>query len=230
MDFFKPQQPRIPGVLPSAPPEEEKAPSENVVGRGLEKAKVLAPLLWVALTVAGIAASGAAMLWLTQKRAQEVTPAASPKVDLDVPGAKSTKAADHLPIAPGPIATADDLSKPWSSRRFLFRSPITSELLPAVVVHVPGGDLWAISLREPFGTCDMEYVTNLNTLKTKYNYEADHPMVVDPCNGGVFDLSIYGSGPNGMVRGEIVAGTAVRPPLAIKTEKRDKEVFAVQME
>jgi hypothetical protein len=55
-------------------------------------------------------------------------------------------------------------------------------------------------------------------------------MVGDPCNHAVFDLTRYGSGPNGLVRGEIKQGAAVRPPIAIEIETKGKRLLAVRME
>jgi hypothetical protein len=231
IDLFHPQQPHIPGV--TSPDAQDHDSSAAAISAQLEKVKFLVLLIWVTLTVGGIALSGGAMFWFSQKRAARpvaTTPVVAPTVDLSVPKLETTKPDGHLPIGPGIVATAAELAKPWSSRQFVFHNSLTSDYLPAIVVHVPGGDLWAISLREPFGNCDMEYVTDLKELKTKYNFAASHPMVADPCNGAIFDLATYGPGTNGMVRGEIVSGTAVRPPMAIRVERQGKDVVVAQME
>jgi hypothetical protein len=55
-------------------------------------------------------------------------------------------------------------------------------------------------------------------------------MVVDPCNHAVYDLEKYGPGPNGVVRGAIVSGAGVRPPLAIEMKARGNQIVAVQIE
>ena len=106
----------------------------------------------------------------------------------------------------------------------------TADNLSAVVVHLPSGIYWAFSLREPFGTCELEYVTDLGKLQRDYGFHADHPMVGDPCNRAVFDLTRYGTGPNGVVRGAIVSGQGVRPPLAIEVKVRGKQIVATQLE
>ena len=49
-----------------------------------------------------------------------------------------------------------------------------------MVVKLPGDVLWAISMRAPFGTCDLEYVTNMQKLASQYQLTADHPMVATP--------------------------------------------------
>ena len=69
-----------------------------------------------------------------------------------------------------------------------------------------------ISMREPFGSCEMKYVTDLSQIASEYHYTAAHPMIVDPCNHAVYDLEKYGPGPNGVVRGAIVYGAGWRSP------------------
>ena len=76
----------------------------------------------------------------------------------------------------------------------------------------------------------MEYVTDLDRLDSFYHYRADHPMIADPCSHAVFDLTRYGPGPNGMVRGEIVGGAGVRPPIAIEMSVKGKDIIAVKVE
>jgi hypothetical protein len=55
-------------------------------------------------------------------------------------------------------------------------------------------------------------------------------MIGDPCNRAVFDLLKYGTGPAGVVRGEIVQGPALRPPVAIQIRTEGSEIVAVRME
>ncbi len=118
----------------------------------------------------------------------------------------------------------------WLARKFNFKDQLTGGLTPAMVVHVPGGAYWAFSLNAPFGTCELEYVTDPGKLNKQYGYTSDHPMVVDPCNRTVYDLSRYGTGPNGLVRGEIVRGSGVRPPVAIEVRIEGREIVVTRME
>lgn len=143
---------------------------------------------------------------------------------------ESDNRAGKLPVAPGEIATAEELSKPWSSKRFVFRNRFTSDNTEAIAVRLPGGYLWGISLREPYGTCDLQYVTDLALLRSQYNFAAVHPMVVNSCTGAVYDLARYGSGPNGLVRGEVVHGAAVRPPIGIEVVQRGDKIIVTRME
>jgi hypothetical protein len=107
---------------------------------------------------------------------------------------------------------------------------VTNETLPAVLVHLPGGADWAISLREPYRNCTLEYLEDLQKIQSDYGYRAEHPMVGDPCNRSLFDLAKYGPAPSGLVRGQIIQGVAVRPPMAIEVRTKGKEIVAVRME
>jgi hypothetical protein len=122
------------------------------------------------------------------------------------------------------------LAKPWAARKFNFKDQLTGELTPAMVVHLPNGAYWSFSLNAPFGTCKLEYVADLGKLERNYGYKSDHPMVVDPCSRAVYDLSRYGAGPNGLVRGEIVQGAGVRPPVAIEVRVDGNNIVAVRTE
>ena len=135
-----------------------------------------------------------------------------------------------LPAGPGPVATTEELAKPWAAKKFSFKNALTGEYAPAMVVHIPGGSYWAFSLEEPFGKCEMEFVTDTARLHSQFNFAADHPMVVDSCNSSVFDLLRYGAGPKGLVRGEVAQGSAIRPPVAIEVRVDGRQIVAVRAE
>jgi len=187
------------------------------------------PASWVAFIVGACLLCVGVAWWSHHGTAkQDVT---APQVDVpSSTGEETARPEERLPEGPGKVATTQQLAKVWSSQKFIFRNPLTSEQVPAMVVRLPDGVLWGFSLREPFGTCELEYITDLEKLARDYNYHADHPMVGDPCNHAVFDLLKYGSGPNGLVRGEIVAGAAVRPPLAIEMKTKGSVVIAERIE
>ncbi|MGA8224115.1 MAG: hypothetical protein WB780_20885 [Candidatus Acidiferrales bacterium] len=187
------------------------------------------PPTWIIFTLVGALVLGGAVAWWSHSSsAKEPAPVAEAE-----PAAKPVeppKPVEKLAVAPGEVATTDELAKPWSSKRFIFRDSSTGRETPAVVVHLPGGTYWGLSLREPFGSCEMEYVTDLGKLDTEYHYRAAHPMVGDPCNKTVFDLTKYVTVPSGLVRGEIAQGAGVRPPMAIEIRTQGKRVMAVRME
>lgn len=234
-DAFNPQQPKIPGVsTPSNPAVTQSAAAAGQSSSDPNPSAAAATQsgglpTWITLSIAGALILIIVGVWWSRRTpAEQAAPAEA--AEPAVAPAAPAKAAQDLPVGPGEIATTDELADLWSSKRFLFRNTMTDQQVPAMVVHLPGGTYWGFSLREPYGTCEMEWVTDLQKLETEYKYRAQHAMVGDPCNHSVFDLTRYGSGPNGLVRGEIKQGAAVRPPIAIEIETKDKRLLAVRME
>jgi hypothetical protein len=240
VDPFKPQDPTIPGVtgnparmrVAPEPParlnpsyQQRPGPSKNLFA----DARVV-----VAIAVAAVLLLGFGLFWhshsASAKEAKPVEGMSTPALPPATEPAAASEAVKPVPIGPGPVATAGELAKPWSSKRFVFRAPQTADDVPALVVHLPGNVYWGISMREPFGTCEMRYATDLSQIANEYHYAATHPMIVDPCNHAVYDLDKYGPGPNGVVRGAIVYGAGVRPPLAIEMKSKGNQIIAVQIE
>ena len=171
------------------------------------------------------------MFWLHGTSPKASEPEAEPAAAASPASPQSPKPAEKLATGPGPVATVGELAQPWAGRRFLFKDPVTSEPVPAMVVRLPDDSYWGFSLREPFGTCELEYVSDLQKLRSDYDYRADHPMIGNPCNHSVYDLLRYGSSSNGgLVRGEVVQGAGIRPPMAIEVRVDGKEIIAVRME
>jgi arsenite oxidase small subunit len=230
---FKPSDPKIPGVSPrhesvdhAPPPSAEQKP----VPARFSMSQM--PPRWLILSTTGVVAVCLiAVWWLHGTSAKEsntgseTTAPTTTTVD-----SKPSPIPEPLPVGPGEIATTSELAKDWSARKFIFRDPLTSREVPAMVVRLPGGVYWGFSLVEPYGSCEMEFVTDMEKLRTDYGFRASHPMVGDPCNRAVFDLTRYGSGPAGLVRGEIAHGAAVRPPMAIEIQVRGKQVLAQKIE
>lgn len=236
VDPFRPQQPQIPGV-PAKKQEGPAAPlprANNTLAAGRSAAPALwPPSFWpVWLRLGLVALVVLAVVWIgwrvrsSSRRLAEppATAPASAERPLHYVPPKA------LPLGPGEIGNASELAKPWSSKRFRFRNKTTGEVVPALAVRLPDGSLWGISLREPYGNCELDYVTDLSALLSQYSFQAVHAMVVNPCSGSVYDLAQYTGGPNGLVRGRVVRGTAVRAPLAIEVVQRGKRIVAVRME
>lgn len=232
-DPFKPAQPSIPGVPAAAPakPEEAAETSEPEEPRAVGR-RSIPSALWVVIGLAVVVVLGG--IWMfrssgpdskSQSASDALAVASAPERDADVPP-------EHLPVAPGIIGATKDIERPWSSKRFLFRSDLSPQPVPALVVHLPNGQYWGLSMIEPFGSCQLEYVTDLNVLSTEYDFRANHPMVGDPCTHTVFDLLQYAPGApdGGLVRGAIVHGAGVRPPMAIEIDVDGKNLRAVRME
>lgn len=231
-DPFKPQQPRIPGVSYDGPAEksaEKAATGVAPPARRTVPLPVNIPPTWIMIALAGALVLGGAIAWLSHSSAAKEPGPVSDAAPVARP-VEPQKPVEKLAMAPGEVATTDELAKPWSSKRFTFRDAKTGRETPGIVVHLPGGTYWGLSLREPFGSCEMEFVTDLQKLETEYHYRAVHPMIGDPCNKTVFDLTRYGTAPSGLVRGEIAQGAGVRPPMAIEIRTQGKRVLAVRME
>jgi hypothetical protein len=218
-DPFKPAQPKIPGV----PDREFSRPVA---------AKPKPLMAWLIGGVALALVVGLGVGWRMRASAAKRAPVASQ------PAAAAAAASDltpapaapsDVPTAPGPVATIDELSKPWAAKKFVYRNDLEG-LVPAMVVHLPGGGYWAFSLQEPYGRCQLEFVADTARLRDEYGFTANHPMVVDPCTHTVYDLLRYGGSPKGLVRGEIAQGTGLRPPLAIEVREEGRRIVAGRME
>jgi hypothetical protein len=240
VDPFKPQDPTIPGVTGNAarlrPALQPPAPlGQGYQQRTAHSQNIFAdPRVIVAIALAAVLLLGFGLFWHNHSASAEVTkPAEGITAAVSPPAAAPAAAAEPakpVSIGPGQVASVAELAKPWSSKRFVFRAPQTADDVPALVVHLPGNIYWGLSMREPFGSCEMRYITDLAQIENEYHYTAAHPMVVDPCNHAVYDLEKYGPGPNGVVRGAIVSGAGVRPPLAIEMKARGNQIVAVQIE
>jgi serine/threonine protein kinase len=188
-------------------------------------------------TVIGIAAGVivflliANALWKGRDSARSsISSSATDAVATDSDAQPAAAAHKPLPIAPGVIATTEELSQPWASKEFIFHNVLTGSNVPGMVVHLPRGGYWGFSLIEPYGTCRLEYVTDLQKLANTYGYRADHPLIADPCNKSLFDLLRYGGPIDASVRGDIVSGASVRPPIAIEIEQHGNSILATQIE
>jgi len=221
LDPFKPAQPHIPGV--PQPSDETGAAPNSILAFLVQPAVLLGACGVLAFLIGG-------SLWLHSRF--------SSKPEADSAAAKSSWAASapafapvQIPVGPGVIGTTDEIAKIWSAKRFDYTDPDTGLTIPAMVVHLPRGGYWGFSLREPFGGCRMEYVTDLKKLQDIYNFKSDHPMIADPCDYSVFDLLKYGpTTDDTIVRGAIVHGTALRPPIAIEIKIQGNKVVAARRE
>ena len=241
-DPFSPKTPAIPGV-PAQDPDRKKTappsprpvapiaaapqsgpPEDDSKQRMIAIAACLGAVLLLALFLI------VPKLMSPAKPVEAPVQATAPTTNADAELSAAAALTSSGPVAPGVIATTDELAKPWASKHFNYRDPITGQTTPALVVHLSNGSYWGFSMVEPYGTCKLEFVTDLAKLHTEYNFDATHPMVVDPCQHAVFDLLQYSGASNSEVRGALVHGVGVRPPLAIEIEQHGKEISASRME
>jgi hypothetical protein len=228
IDPFKPSTPAIPGTAPHDAGSEPGSPQmyRHVPPRDHSSP----PFVWVAVAAVGVFIVVAALLFWRHTSAPLASDASSETAQI-APAAQPVKPAEDLPTGPGPIATTSEIGKPWAGKRFLYRDPLTAEAVPAMIVRLPDNTYWAFSLREPFGSCDLEYVTDLEKLRAVYGYRAEHPMIANTCTHSVFDLLKYGTASNGgLVRGDVAKGEGVRPPMAIEVKIEGARLIAGRME
>jgi hypothetical protein len=234
LDPFKPQQPSIPGVAPraeSAVPEPATAPEIPVAPSQQQAQRPHTKLIAVAAGCVLILLIGL-IYWGRSASRKTVSVSSDTAVAPETAPVAAPKPQPSEPTGPGVIATAGELAKPWAAKRFQYRNSLSSQLEPAMVVRLPRGDYWAFSLIEPFGNCQLEFVTDLDKLKADYGYRADHPMVTNPCNRTVYDLLRYGGGASSddLVRGVVVQGNGLRPPMAIEIQVHGNNIVAGRSE
>ena len=219
-DRFKTEMPTIPGVAGGAKPPSNAAAPLKIVG-GL-----------VAVLVV-IVAAGSVLSHSRRNATQTVDNSSL----VDTPTPDLGNPPPTPPLMRG-IATVDRMAKPWSATTFDYRDGLSGEKVPALLLRLPGGSAsqpagyWAFALKSAYGNCQLELVSDLAKLRGEYGYAAArHPMVGNPCSHTVFDPTKITNLPgNVWVRGAIVQGSDLRPPLGIEVKIEGKDIFAVRME
>jgi hypothetical protein len=222
---FKAEMPQIPGVIPGGPSRKESAINPAVpLGIGV------GALLLVALL--------GARLISHPKSVEPIVAAPPPQIEVAAPAVDPNSLLPHATAAAPEIATVSEMSKPWTSKNFIFVNHLTGENVPAILVRLAQGSpnapdgYWAFEVNAPFGNCRLEYIADVARLANDYGFRgAKHPMVGDPCSRSVFDPLKMGEIPgNFWVRGTQVQGSDVRPPLGIELQVKNKNILALRME
>jgi len=222
---FKADMPQIPGV--SSPPP--RSPRLNP----------LLPLI-VGVVVLGLVLL-LAVRWFSHSRPAEparVDPA--PQLEVPAPPPDPSTLLPHADEANPVIANLADLAKPWSSADFFIRNKFSGENVPATIVRLPTGSpstlagYWVFSRNAPYGNCHLEYIPDLDKLRKEYGYaHANHPLVGNPCSGALYDplktVNLPGQG-NVWIRGAIVQGSDIRPPLGVEIKIQGKQILAIRSE
>ena len=187
----------------------------------------------IAVIVAALVCAGGFAIWLSHRgQADQKTsaPAAATAPEVSVADPSSTTTTQ---IDPNAIGMVDEFAKVWSSKKFKFVDPQSHESVAAMVIRLPGAgeSFWAFSLNTAFSRCQLQYVTDLSALSQRFAYPATHPMVVSECDGTIYDPLKVATLPDGAwVRGDIVRGSGIRPPIAIQVQMRCHELVASRME
>jgi hypothetical protein len=223
-DRFKAEMPQIPGVDTAGAQRQPIAANPAVL---------LVGGLLLFLVLAFVASR-----WLFHsKRTEATAPAAPAQIDVPTPVADATPAIPRATASNPTIATVAEMAKPWASKEFVFVDRLSNQDTPALLIRLSTGSAsqadgyWALSMKAPYGSCALEYV-DAAKLKEQYDFSsARHPMVGDPCSRTVFDpLKMSEIPGNIFVRGSIVQGSDLRPPLGIEVEIQGKNILAVKME
>jgi hypothetical protein len=222
-DRFKSEMPQIPGVAGPGSRTPANPAIKLVIG-------LLAVLLVVFLGARWALRPKHADPKLSEQQPQIEVPAAAPDPSTLLPHATDAE--------PG-IASADEMTKPWTSKEFFIRNRLTGENIPGLLVRLPTGSAaqtggyWAFEQKSAYGNCKLEYLTDLDKLKKDYGFRAPkHPMVGNPCSRTLFDpLKTYNlPGSGAWVRGAIAQGSDLRPPLSIEIKVDGKKILAVRTE
>jgi hypothetical protein len=221
---FKAEMPQIPGVIPGGSRRGQSVNPAIPLGIGI------AVVLFVALLGARLVSH--------PKPVEQAVAAPPPQIEVPAPAVDPNSLLPHATETAPQIATVSEMSKPWSSKSFFFVNHLTGENVPAMLVRLPQGSpnspegYWAYEVNAPFGNCRLEYVSDLNHLTNDYDFRnARHPMVGNPCSRSVFDPTKMSEIPgNFWVRGTLVQGSDVRPPLGIELKIQNKNILALRME
>jgi hypothetical protein len=220
---FKAEMPQIPGVA-SAPPRRARG-------------NPLLPL------IVGIVVFGIILLfvvrWFAHSRPvqQSKRVEAPPQIEVPPPPPDPASLLPHADSLNPVIANVSELSKPWSSVDFFIRDK-DGQNIPATIVRLPTGPAtvatgyWAFSRTAPYGPCQLEYVHDLDALRTGYDFRsATHPLVGNPCSHTLYDpLKMFSLPGNIWIRGAIVQGSDIRPPFGVEVEVRGAKILAIRTE
>jgi hypothetical protein len=219
--LFKPEMPQIPGVNDPGVPTKWKANAHALI-------------VFVGLFVVLV---GGWALRLFHSHSESASAPIGDAVTVDPANIPARRFPPAVTRGGGAAATLNDLAKPWAAKEFTFVNPITHAEVPAMIVRLPGTPAgrsdayWAFSLDAPYETCQLEYITDLNKLDSRYHYRASHPMVASSCDGTVYDPLQMGATPDGAwARGEVIKGMGIRPPISIEVRVQGRSIVADRIE
>jgi len=221
-DRFKADMPKIPGVSSVGTPS---PPRDSSLKLGIG--------LLVVLLVVFLGAR-----WALHPKDPELRVADQPQIEVPTPAPDPSTLLPHATGASPGIANIEEMAKPWSFKQFFIRNELSGENVPAMLIRLPTGSAsqasgyWAFSVKAPYGDCRLEYVTDLAKLETDYGFSAaKHPMVGNPCSRTLFDpLKMTNLPGDFFVRGGIVQGSDLRPPLGVEIRVRGKNILAIRTE
>jgi arsenite oxidase small subunit len=113
------------------------------------------------------------------------------------------------------VASLAELARPWSAVSFTLPDA-DGDLEPCIVIRLPDGGWYASSLICTHHKCDIIYVQEPANARNSFDVDVSTPVLGCPCHFSVFDP---------VRRGQVLKGPAPGPPLQLKVEVRDGNVF-----
>ncbi|MGB2643869.1 MAG: hypothetical protein WBG02_20760 [Candidatus Acidiferrum sp.] len=177
--------------------------------------------------------------WMLRPKHADLPPAEPPpQIEVPAPAPDPKAALPHATEQNPDIATLSEMEQPWSTKQFFIRNGLTGENVPALLIRLPSGaasqpnGYWALSMNAPYGDCQLEYLKDMEKLRSDYDFKAaKHPMVGNPCSRTLYDpLKLTNLPGDVWVRGGIVQGSDLRPPLGIEVRIQGKSIQAIRME
>jgi arsenite oxidase small subunit len=120
-------------------------------------------------------------------------------------------AADGPPLA---VIDQKALAEPWTTAEFSFE--LEGELVPGIIVKLPGERWYASSLICPHAKCVAKYFRDVTVAQDTFDVVVKNPVLGCPCHFSVFDVA------NG---GKVISGPAPNPPQQFTVEVRDGKLF-----
>jgi hypothetical protein len=193
--------------------------------------------------VVGLVVVGVVLLfavrWLTRSKPAESTHAEqAAQIEIPPPPPDPASLLPHATESDPGIANVVDMAKAWSSVDFFVKNRLTGENIPATIVRLPSGSpnlpagYWAFSRKAPYGNCQLEYISDLKRLREEYGFtRASHPLVGNPCSRTLYDPLKTSNLPGDIwMRGGIVQGSDIRPPLGVEIQVQGKQILAIRSE
>jgi hypothetical protein len=226
----------------SLPPAKFKVEMPDIPGVGgpvvrPRRGNPLLPLM-IGLVVLGVLLM-LAVRWMSRPKTVEVKHVEpTPQIEVPPPQPDPASLLPHATAAEPVVTDLTALAKPWSSVDFFVRNRLTGENVPATVVRLPTGSptqtsgYWAFSRKAVYGTCPLEYITDMDKLRVDYDYRsATHPLVGNACSRTLYDPLKTTSLPgNVWIRGGVVQGSDIRPPFGVEIQIRGKQLLAIRTE
>jgi hypothetical protein len=220
---FKAEMPQIPGVSPAV--------------TGPKRRPSSFPLL-AGVLIAGIVFFLAARWFSRPHPTQHDRVQPTPQIEVPAPPPDPASLLPHVNKASPEVTEIATLSKPWSSVDFYIHDLTTDENVLATIIRLPTGSpnsltsYYGFSRKAPSGTCQLEYITDLDKLRNDYGYRpATHPLVGNPCTHTLYDsLKTTNLTDNVWIRGAIVQGSDVRPPLGVELALHNNQILAIRTE